>query len=259
MARTSEDIKLRDEKILSFLKTYIDIHGYAPSLRNICAELGINSTSMIHSSLKRLEKAGIIKRDKNVTRGIIINKNDNLISNTSDTSKASKFSEAKPETKDNLENQFSSKETDFKEQYTPRESYFNRNMEIFKENVNVPIVGTVAAGSPILAEENIEDYFNLPSEFVRGTNYMLKVKGESMIDAGIMDGDLILVQKQNTAQNGDIVVALLDNLEGEATVKTFYKEKNHIRLQPENPNMEPIIAKAVTILGKVKGVFRYYS
>jgi len=123
-----------------------------------------------------------------------------------------------------------------------------------KDMVNVPIVGKVTAGQPILAVENIEDTFPLPLDFVRNDNvFILSVRGDSMIEAGILDGDYILVRQQNTARNGEIVVALLED---EATVKTFYKEKDHIRLQPENPHLEPIIVKDVSILGKVIGVFR---
>ena len=124
-----------------------------------------------------------------------------------------------------------------------------------REVVNVPMVGTVAAGMPILATENITDYFPIPSEFLPNTAiFMLRVKGESMINVGIHDGDQIIVSKQNTAKNGDIIVALVED---SATVKTFYKEKNFYRLQPENDSMEPILVKEVTILGKVIGLFRF--
>lgn len=124
-----------------------------------------------------------------------------------------------------------------------------------KEIINVPVVGKVTAGQPILAVENVEDTFPLPIEFVDNNdiNFILKVKGESMIEAGILDGDYVVVRQQKSAANGDIVVALIDD---EATVKRFYKEKDHIRLQPENSLMEPIIVKDVTIVGKVTGVFR---
>ena len=126
-----------------------------------------------------------------------------------------------------------------------------------REMVNVPIVGTVAAGQPILATENIESYFPIPSEFMPNEEtFMLKVKGESMINAGILDGDNILVKRQNYAKNGDMVVALVDD---SATVKTFYKEDGHIRLQPENDYMDPIILPDVEILGKVFGVFRFFD
>lgn len=124
-----------------------------------------------------------------------------------------------------------------------------------REVVNVPMIGTVAAGMPILASENIIDYFPIPSEFLPNSDiFMLKVKGESMVNVGIHDGDQIIVSKQNTAKNGDIVVALIED---SATVKTFYKEKNYYRLQPENDFMEPILVKEVTILGKVIGLFRF--
>ena len=126
--------------------------------------------------------------------------------------------------------------------------------------IDIPVVGRVAAGTPILAEQNIEDTFPLPARYASsGTNFMLRVHGESMIEAGIMDGDLILVQQSETASNGEIVVAMIDGFESEATVKTFYKENGHIRLQPENSSMSPIIVKDVRILGKVKGVFRYFN
>ena len=122
--------------------------------------------------------------------------------------------------------------------------------------VNVPLVGQVAAGMPILASQNIETYYPIPSEFMpRETAFMLKVKGESMINAGILDGDTVLVKQQNTASNGDMVVALIDD---SATVKTFYREDGHIRLQPENDSMDPIIVPDCQIIGKVFGVFRFF-
>lgn len=125
--------------------------------------------------------------------------------------------------------------------------------------IDVPIVGRVAAGQPIRADQNIEDTFPVPAQYAGRSNFMLRVKGESMINVGIMDGDLILVEEQNTVRNGEIVVAMIDGFESEATVKTFYKEDGHIRLQPENDTMSPIIVQDVKVLGKVKGVFRYFS
>lgn len=125
-----------------------------------------------------------------------------------------------------------------------------------KEIVHLPVLGNVAAGSPILAVENVEDLLPVPVDFIGNSeSYVLKVKGESMIEAGILSGDFIIVNKQNTAKNGDIVVALIDD---SATVKTFYKEKDHVRLQPENSTMEPILIKDPYILGVVKGVVRKY-
>ena len=122
------------------------------------------------------------------------------------------------------------------------------------EMASIPVVGTVAAGQPILAQQNIESYFPIPAELVpSGECFSLRVKGESMINVGIYDGDQIFVECCNTARNGDIVVALVDD---SATVKTFYKEEGHIRLQPENDTMDPIIVPDCQILGKVFGVFR---
>lgn len=124
-----------------------------------------------------------------------------------------------------------------------------------REIVNVPVVGKVAAGTPILAIENIDDMFPLPIDFTNNSDvFILKVQGDSMIEAGILNKDFIVIKKQSTAVNGDFVVALIDD---EATVKTYYKEKDHIRLQPENKNLEPIIVKnELSILGKVIAVFR---
>ena len=126
-----------------------------------------------------------------------------------------------------------------------------------REMVNVPVVGTVAAGQPILAEQNIDNYFPIPSEYMPNEqSFILKVKGESMINAGILDGDSVLVMQQTTARNGDIVVALIED---SATVKTYYKENGHYRLQPENDTMDPIIVKDCVIVGKVIGVFRIFK
>ena len=125
-----------------------------------------------------------------------------------------------------------------------------------REMVNVPIIGQVAAGEPILAQENIENYFPIPTEFMpNNKTFLLKVKGESMINAGILDGDMVLVEQTPSASNGEMVVALVDD---GATVKTFYKEEGIFRLQPENDTMDPIIVTDVTILGKVIGVFRFF-
>lgn len=156
-------------------------------------------------------------------------------------------------------------ETLEKNGYIRRDPTKPRAIEIMDENfnlgrrevVNVPMVGNVAAGQPILALENIEAYFPIPAEMMPNQqSFMLRVKGESMINAGILDGDQILVQQQETAKDGDIVVALVDD---SATVKTFYKEDGQIRLQPENDSMDPIIVDDCKILGKVFGVFRIFK
>ena len=126
-----------------------------------------------------------------------------------------------------------------------------------RELVNVPVIGRVAAGEPLLAQQNIENYFPIPAEMMPNKQtFLLQVQGESIINAGILDGDYILVQQEQTAENGDKVVALIDD---GATVKTFYREEGIIRLQPENDFMEPIIVKDCIILGKVIGVFRFFK
>lgn len=125
-----------------------------------------------------------------------------------------------------------------------------------REMANVPIIGHVAAGEPIFAEQNIVDYFPIPTEFMpNNESFLLKVRGESMINAGIMDGDMVLVEKQSTASNGDMVVAMIED---GATVKTFYKENGYFRLQPENDTMDPIIVPHCEVIGKVFGVFRFF-
>ncbi len=156
-------------------------------------------------------------------------------------------------------------ETLEKNGYIRRDPTKPRAIEIIDDNfnlvrrevVNVPMIGKVAAGEPLLAVENVESYFPIPAEMMpNAETFMLKVKGESMINAGIFDGDSILVQCQSTAKNGDMVVALVDD---SATVKTFYKEDGYYRLQPENDNMDPIIVQECSILGKVFGVFRIFN
>ena len=155
-------------------------------------------------------------------------------------------------------------ETLEKNGYIRRDPTKPRAIEIIDDNfnltrrevVNVPMLGRVAAGQPILAVENIDNYFPIPAEFMPNEeSFMLRVKGESMINVGILDGDNILVKRQKDARNGDIVVALVDD---SATVKTFYRENGHIRLQPENDDMDPIIVPDCEILGKVFGVFRFF-
>jgi repressor LexA len=125
-----------------------------------------------------------------------------------------------------------------------------------KELLHIPLVGKVTAGAPVLAEENIEDFFPVPADYLKSTGkdlFMLQVSGQSMLEAGIHDGDYVIAQKQNIADNGEIVIGLIED---EATVKTYYKEEKNIRLQPENPEYEPIISKNVKVLGKVVGLYR---
>ena len=217
-------LKEREQKILEYMKSEIRQKGYPPTVREICSALGIKSTSTAHKDIDSLVKQRFIKKDPSKPRALMVVDNDAPVSPSSFEGSASEALEETAHT----------------------------------DVVEIPLVGRIAAGSPVLAEQNIEDSFPVPSRFVSpGTNFMLTVKGESMIEAGIMDGDYILVNQQQTARNGDIVVAMVDGFENEATVKTFYKEDGYIRLQPENSSMSPIIVKDVKILGKVKGVFRY--
>ncbi len=221
-------LKEREQRILDYMKDEIKAKGYPPTVREICAALNIKSTSTVHKDISNLEKLGYIKKDPSKPRALMIVDENSSDSDDLDLSK----------------NPFSTGS----DTLSPAEV------------VNIPVVGRIAAGTPVLADQNIEDSFPVPARFVgSGTNFMLTVKGESMIEAGIMDGDYILVEQQNTARNGDIVVAMVDGFESEATVKTFYKESDHIRLQPENSAMSPIIVQDVKILGKVKGVFRYFN
>ena len=209
-------LKDREQKILDFIRNQIKMKGYPPTVREICTELEIKSTSTVHNDIASLMKQGYIMKDPAKPRAL-------------------KLVDMGDEKADEVPVQHASV-------------------------VDVPLIGRIAAGTPILAEQNIEDSFPVPERFVgEGTNFMLTVKGESMIEAGIMDGDYILVEKQNSVRNRDIVVAMIDGFESEATVKTFYREGDHVRLQPENSTMSPIIVKDVRILGKVKGVFRYFN
>ena len=212
----------REQKILDFMKKEIRENGFPPTVREICAALNIKSTSTAHKDMDNLMKKGYIKKNPAKPRAVIVLDDDfdqqQAVANASSV-------EAPPERTD---------------------------------VIDVPVVGRIAAGIPILAEQNVEDSFPIPARYVgRGATFMLTVKGESMIEAGIMDGDYILVEECSSARNGEIVVAMIDGFESEATVKTFYKEQDHIRLQPENSSMSPIIVQDVKILGKVIGVFRF--
>lgn len=218
-----EPLKDRERKILTYMKEEIKKKGYPPTVREMCTALGIKSTSTTHKDLENLETKGYIRKDPAKPRALMII--------DPDTGKS--FGE--PDASE------------------PQKGQVER-----ADIVDVPVIGRIAAGTPILAEQNIDDTIPVPARFLpKGNSFMLTVRGESMIEAGIMDGDYILVHQQNTANNGDIVVAMVDGFESEATVKTFYKESGHVRLQPENQSMSPIIVSDVKILGLVKGVFRY--
>ena len=213
--KDSNELNKREKAILKFIEKSQKQNGYAPSVREIGKAVGLKSTATVHGYLAKLSEKGYIKKESQKGRTLKLLKGGLTEENSNDSSK---------------------------------EFYSG------KEMVEVPVIGKITAGAPILAVENITDTFPIPIDFVGNSeSFMLTVRGESMIEAGILDGDYILVKKQNTAENGQIVVALIED---EATVKTFYKEDGHIRLQPENSTMDPIIVPDCKILGKVAGVFR---
>ena len=234
-------LKEREQKILDYMKAEIKTKGYTPTVREICAALNIKSTSTAHKDIESLVRQGYLVKDPSKPRALMVVDPQEACGHTP-AARLSAVGAASGST----------------------------SVQEVPDVVEIPVVGRVAAGTPILAvrrsialhvaEENIEDSFPVPSRYAaNGTSFMLRVRGESMIEAGIMDGDLILVQQTETANNGEIVVAMIDGFESEATVKTFYRENGHVRLQPENHTMSPIIVKDVRIMGKVKGVFRYFS
>lgn len=211
-----QGLNKREKAILKYIEKQMNKNGYAPSVREIGQAVGLSSTATVHGYLLRLEQKGYIKKEEQKGRTLRLLKGEDG--------------------------------TDKTKKVEPKNLYTGREL------VDVPVIGKITAGEPILAVENITDTFPIPIDFVGNSeSFMLTVRGESMIEAGILNGDYILVKKQNTAQNGEIVVALIED---EATVKTFYKEKDHIRLQPQNSSMDPIIVPDCQILGKVAGVFR---
>jgi len=209
-------------EILNYIISQQNKNGYPPCVREICEAANLKSTSTIHGHLVRLEKKGYIRRDPSKPRAIEI-------------IKSPLHADTQPE----------------KVLY-PEYDSTPASVEVS----TIPILGKVAAGAPILAVQNIDDYLTLPLQIIGGSSegrFALRVKGESMIKAGIMDGDLIIVRQQKTAHNGEIVVALIDD---SVTCKRFYKEDRLIRLQPENDAMQPIYVPECSILGKVIGVYR---
>lgn len=209
----------RQEAIYEFICQETKTKGYPPSVREIADAVGLSSPSTVHSHLSTLEKLGYIKRDPSKPRALVI---------CHDVTQ---------------------------EQDTPLRQVATHSYE--RDFIELPLLGQVAAGTPILAEEQIEESFKLPLNLVRDNNsFMLRVRGDSMIDVGIYSGDYIIVQETADAYNGEIVVALIED---EATVKTFYREDGRVRLQPENQFMEPIYAENPKILGRVTGLFRTIS
>lgn len=216
-------IRQRQNAIFEFIRDYILKKGYPPTVREICKALNISSTSTVYNDINALVEGGLLTKNPSKPRAIMLSpelRKDLIISSDNEIT----YESDSPDT------------------------------------VNIPIIGDVSAGTGILAEENIEEYLPLPEQYFSSKDhFILKVRGDSMINAGIFGGDYIIVEKCDRAENGDTVVAMLDGFETEATVKTFYDEGDKVRLQPENDEYSPIYADRVRILGKVKGVFRYYS
>jgi repressor LexA len=211
------DLTKRQREIFDYIKSYSSKHGYPPTVRDIGKAVGLASSSTVHAHLANLEKLGLLRRDPSKPRAIeLLDRVREDVGSAVGNAVDSAISVLRPG--------------------------------------GLPLVGHVAAGSPILAEENIEDYVQVPT--IAGGEegeYVLRVRGESMKDAGILGGDFVVVRPQDTATDGEIVVALVGE---EATVKRFFREPDHVRLQPENTEMEPIRSKEVRILGRVVGVFR---
>ena len=210
----------RQLAIYDFIRTYSTEHGYPPSVREIGAAVGLASPSTVHMHLKVLEEHGLIRRDSK-----------------------------KPRTIEVVDKQASSADDQ-----APQASV---SQDVDRNLISLPLVGRVAAGTPILAEQNVEETLTLPTSIVGdASSFILRVRGESMINAGIFDGDYIVVKEQHDAHNGEIVVALIDD---SATVKTFYRERDRVRLQPENDSMDPIYVDDPVILGRVTALIRSIS
>lgn len=205
----TKDLTKKQEETLTFIKKYMVSHGFPPSVREICAGMGLSSPATAHTHLKELESKGFIRKQNSKFRTI------ELL----------------------VDNEFQKKEE--------------------KEDVvTVPLLGKISCGNPIEAIENPDEFFTLPASLIpaKESIFTLKCSGDSMINVGIYDKDIVIIQKQSVAKNGDIVAAMTD--EGEVTLKTFYKEDGHIRLQPENDELSPIILSNCIILGKAIGIYR---
>ena len=211
------DLTKRQQEIFDYIKSYSAGHGYPPTVRDIGKAVGLTSSSTVHAHLANLEKLGLLRRDPSKPRAI------ELLDRATRDARAAVS------------------------------SAIGRVVP----SGGLPVVGSVAAGQPILAEENIEEYVTVPpAAGGEDGDYVLRVRGDSMIDAGILEGDYVVVRPQETAGDGEIVVALVGE---EATVKRFFRESDHVRLQPENQTMEPIRSKDVRVLGRVVGLFRSVS
>ncbi len=211
------DLTKRQQEIFDFIGKYSAKYGYPPTVRDIGKAVGLASSSTVHAHLANLERIGLLRRDPSKPRAI----------------------ELLDRAMDNVDRAVG--------------SAVGSVRNIVRSD-SLPLLGSVAAGQPVLAEENVEDYISVP-EAAGGSSgeYLLRIRGDSMKNVGILEGDLVVVRPQDTARDGEIVVALLGE---EATVKRFFREADHIRLQPENETMEPIRSKEVKVLGRVVGLLR---
>jgi repressor LexA len=207
------DLTKRQQEIFDFIRKYSAKYGYPPTVRDIGKAVGLASSSTVHAHLANLEKIGLLRRDPSKPRAIELL--DRAVGTAVDAVES---------------------------------------VRGIVRSEGLPLLGSVAAGQPMLAEENIEEYVSVP-EIAGGRDggYLLRVRGESMKDVGILEGDYVVVHPQETAEDGDVVVALLGE---EATVKRFFRESDHIRLQPENESMEPIRTREAKVLGRVVGLLR---
>jgi repressor LexA len=211
----------RQQEIWEFLVEYVDAHGYPPTVREIGEKVGLASPSTVHAHLANLERAGLIKRDPTKPRALELSGRAGMTGSAGVRGGAGR--------------------------------------EAGGTTHSLPLVGQIAAGGPLLAEQNVDAYISVPEPLSRGgEEFLLRVRGDSMVDAGILEGDYVVVRRQQDAKDGDIVVALVgdDESADEATVKRFFRAKGRVRLQPENDAYQPILASHVQILGKVTGVFR---
>ncbi len=221
-----EELPVRQREVLDVIRTWVERFGYPPSVREIGEAVGLTSTSSVAYQLRALEQKGYLRRDPNRPRAIGV-----LPADVDPATVRAAAAEAPPADEATAEVAIA----------TPTAAY-------------VPVLGRIAAGGPILAEEAVEDVFPLPKEIVgEGSLFLLKVAGDSMVDAAITDGDWVVVRQQPTADNGEIVAAMID---GEATVKTFKRKDGHVWLMPHNEAYEPIPGDDATILGKVVAVLR---
>jgi repressor LexA len=207
------DLTKRQQEIFDFIRKHSAKHGYPPTVRDIGKAVGLASSSTVHAHLANLEKIGLLRRDPTKPRAI------ELLDRAAGAAGAAV-----------------------------------EGVRGIVRPDSLPLVGSVAAGAPVLAEENVEEYVSVPEIAGGGDGqYLLRIRGDSMKDAGILEGDYVVVRSQSTARDGDVVVALLGE---EATVKRFFRESDHIRLQPENETMEPIRSADVKVIGRVVGLLR---